>query len=148
MQPTRSDFIKYFYLQCYSAIIETLCITKPVTYGIVLVKNVKLVFKLKQIYFLFPAQTAVKCSFQHIEKILLALVLWKQIGGKRWHKITNVHIWNGNNNNFVTIPNILRKTWYHIICNLRANLVLKLRKILQYSSHTFKLLLSWIPHAF
>ena len=35
------------------------CITKCVMYGIVLVKNVKIVFTLKQIYFSFPAQTAV-----------------------------------------------------------------------------------------
>ena len=58
-QPTQCDFTKYFYLQCYLVIIETLCFTKSVIYSIVLVKNVKLVFKLKQIYFSFPAQTAV-----------------------------------------------------------------------------------------
>ena len=58
-QPTLCDFTKYFYLQCYLVIIETLCITKSVIYGIVLVKNVKSVFTLKQIYFSFPAETAV-----------------------------------------------------------------------------------------
>ena len=58
-QQTLCDFTKYFYLQCYLVIIETLCITKSVIYGIVLVKNVKIVFTLKQIYFSFPAQTAV-----------------------------------------------------------------------------------------
>ena len=58
-QPARCDFTKYFYLQCYLVIIETLCTTKSVIYGIVWVKNVKTVFTLKQIYFSFPAQTAV-----------------------------------------------------------------------------------------
>ena len=58
-QPTQCHFTKYFYFQCYLVIIETLCITKSVINGIVLVKNVKIVFTLKQIYFSFPAQTAV-----------------------------------------------------------------------------------------
>ena len=58
-QPARCDFTKYFYLQCYLVIIETLCTTKSVIYGIVWVKNVKTVFTLKQIYFSFPSQTAV-----------------------------------------------------------------------------------------
>ena len=58
-QPTQCDFTKYFYFQCHLFIIETLYITKSVIYGIVLVKNVKSVFTLKQIYFSFPAQTAV-----------------------------------------------------------------------------------------
>ena len=58
-QPTQCDFTKYFYFQCYLFIIKTLCITKSVIYGIVLVKNVKSVFTLKQINFSFPAQTAV-----------------------------------------------------------------------------------------
>ena len=39
------------------------CITKCVMYGIVLVKNVKVVFTLKQIYFSFLAQTAVMTHF-------------------------------------------------------------------------------------
>ena len=69
-QPILCDFTKYFYLQCYLVIIETLCITKSVIYRKVLVKNVKIVFTLKQIYFSFPAQTAVvhemynRCLFQ------------------------------------------------------------------------------------
>ena len=58
-QPARCDFTKYFYFQCYLVIIETPCITKSVMCGIVLIKNVRLVFTLKQIYFSFPAQTAV-----------------------------------------------------------------------------------------
>ena len=61
-QVTRCDFTKYFNLQCYLVIIETLCITKNVICGIVLVENVKIVFTLKQIYFSFPAQTAVDRS--------------------------------------------------------------------------------------
>ena len=64
-QPTRCDFTKHFYLQCYLVIIETLCIAKSVIYGIVLVKNVKSVFTLKQIYFSFPAQTAVYRQYQN-----------------------------------------------------------------------------------
>ena len=60
--PTGCDFTIYFYLQCNLVIIETLCITKSVIYGIVLVKNVKVVFTLNQIYFSFLAQTAVHGS--------------------------------------------------------------------------------------
>ena len=59
-QPTRCNFTKYFYLQCYLVIIETLCIAKSVIHGIVLGKNVKIVFTLKQINFSFPVQTAVE----------------------------------------------------------------------------------------
>ena len=58
-QPARCDFTKYFYLQCYLVIIETLCTTKSVIYEIVWAKNVETVFTLKQINFSFPAQTAV-----------------------------------------------------------------------------------------
>ena len=58
-QPARCDFTKYFYLQCYLVIIETLCTTKSVIYEIVWAKNVKTVFTLKQINFSFPPQTAV-----------------------------------------------------------------------------------------
>ena len=43
-QPARCDFTKYFYLQCYLVIVETLCTTKSVMYGIVWVKKVKMVF--------------------------------------------------------------------------------------------------------
>ena len=61
-QPARCDFTKYFYLQCYLVIIETLCTTKSVIYEIVWAKNVETVFTLKQINFSFPAQTAVSGS--------------------------------------------------------------------------------------
>ena len=67
-QPARCDFTKYFYLQCYLVIIETLCTTKSVIYEIVWAKNVKTVFTLKQIYFSFPAQTAVSSDIHEMMK--------------------------------------------------------------------------------
>ena len=62
VQPAQCDFTKYFCLQCYLVIIETLCTTKSVIYEIVWAKNVETVFTLKQINFSFPAQTAVSGS--------------------------------------------------------------------------------------
>ena len=80
-QPTQCDFTKYFYFQCYLFIIETLYITKSVIYGIVLVKNVKSVFTLKQIYFSIPAQTAVEVisdQFHHITLDSKSGKFWKK----------------------------------------------------------------------
>ena len=72
-QPKACDFTKYFYLQCYLVIIETLCTTKSVIYEIVWAKNVETVFTLKQINFSFPAQTAVVSNINCLGEVLLLL---------------------------------------------------------------------------
>ena len=64
-------FSKHFNSQCYLAIIKTLCTTKSVICGIFSVKNVKIIFTLKQICFSYPDQTAV--PFKHDSCILFAV---------------------------------------------------------------------------
>ena len=60
-QPARCDFTKYFYLQCYLVIVETLCTTKSVMYGIVWVKKVKMVFYIEaNLFFISRPNSCVK----------------------------------------------------------------------------------------
>ena len=123
-QPTRCDFTKYFFLQCYLVIIETLCITKNVICGIVLVKNGKIVFTLKQIYFSFPAQTAVSytlqnnhwhickmltCIFAHLQKCTFAQqVPWQPVRDCGWlcTKLSQPHWGSTQHTNHPTISSM------------------------------------------